>query len=318
MNRIDKSKSYQQKLALPIVDWAIRYKLDRELRMWLVARSLFAGDSGYFGSDGKKLLKVACRYISSNKTFERHFQRSIKAGFFAYDGKNWKFNSSSKVALLAKEARGERLAKVVMAFPTELYDMSQNNFRCLLYAAYTHGVHRSNLRYRNFLSRMKGEPSVIKYAEKGPGKNGKDYGQVAYRYLNMINDDDVPNISLSRQSRLSIGGMKMNLVERHWYCNEAIDQMDIRSYDRMGSTVDGLMWSGNLNSTSKIFKAKFGKHKGKFRILEKVMIKWKDEEVKVYFRKKNIFKKCTNPSIVTITDTINRYSNTFYTTDTVL
>lgn len=278
------------KLPIPVADWALRYKMDKELRMYLVARTMFYGRSGYFSKEQVGLIRFACRYIGSKKTFDRHFRRALDAGLFVFDGKNYRCISMAKVAALAAHARGLHLGKAVMGLPSGLYDMPQSAFRATLYGAYAHAVHRSNMRRRSFTARKNGDkPSLKEYGEKGLPKLSGNYGQIAYRYLNMVKADGCRSISISRQSRMSYEAMKLGLIERHWYCNKQVDEMNVRSFQQMSSMVDGLTWSGQLESTSRIFKSKYGQTQGQYRVLEKVLTKWKDEDVKVYFRRKNIF-----------------------------
>lgn len=290
MMQMDIENIPDQKLPIGIADWAIRSKMDKEVRLYLVARSIFHVRSGYFSKEQIQVLRAAARYITSKKTFDRHFRRALDAGLFVFDGKNYRCISIGKVAVLAAHARGTHLGKAVMGLPSGLYDMSQSAFRATLYAAYAHAMHRSNMRRRSFSARMKGDKPLLKeYGEKGSRKQSGSYGQIAYRYLNMVKADGSKSISLSRQSRMSYEAMKLGLIERHWYCNKQVDEMKVKNFQQMSSIANGLAWSGQLENTSRIFKSKFGETQGQYRILEKVMTKWKSEDVKVFFRRKNIF-----------------------------
>lgn len=284
---------FKQKLPIPVADWAVRTKHDRELRLYLVARALFYGQAGYFTRQHLKDLRIACQYINTKKTFDRHLQRTLDAGLISFDGTKYHFAGMEHLAPMVKEARGDSLSKWRRSSDvfSDLFTAPQSAWTASLLLSVKKALHRVNVARKRYIERQsdsgRRQRLAQKHAKDKSAVKEKDYGRLAYRYINTLQGPEIP---LSRLSRLSRIGIREGMIEHHWACNAFVDGLNLRTYQDVADALPLLRRKGIVQETSRLFKAKYGDKAGQIRYLEDVTTWWKSSRTEVSCTRRRFFK----------------------------
>lgn len=272
-------KGTYQVMPIPVADMALRLGQERELRMYMIIRKLYSTNAGYFTKADLQAIRKECSHIKTERTFRRHFALALRCGFIERQGTKFHFAGISRLLKLAAQARGMTLGKARYYVEDDL-GLEPRDFRAAMYTKVALAMNSTNVRRARYEGKR--APSLNKHSEEGRRKLNCNYGKVSYRYFNVFSKGR--EVSLSKQSRLTKTAKKAGFIEHHWHCCPTVDKMNIRKFSDMSKIIPMLAYNGI--EPSRIFKAKYGEHSGKFRVLLDVSTLWKGPHSFIFFSKK--------------------------------